>query len=276
MTENYQSWIGRSVTRVDSVTPRLLAEYRAMLDPFLFKPAQDEICPPGLHWGLAPATPRMDQLGPDGSEAKGHFFPPISLARRMWAGGLVETLGALRLGVEVSRVSTLTDIKMREGKSGQLCFVSVTHEIRSGAELLVRERQDLVFHDAKPKASAAPLSVETAKADLTWTVETPAVLLFRFSAFTFNGHRVHYDFPYATEKEGYGGLLVHGPLQAALLLNQASTVTGRVPGRFAYRCMAPLIAGHAARVTTRRNEQGVTCRVLDHAGVITSEGTAFN
>ncbi|HUR42872.1 MAG TPA: MaoC family dehydratase N-terminal domain-containing protein [Aestuariivirga sp.] len=275
MAENYQSWIGRSEARTDVVTPRLLAEYRATLGPFLFTPAQDDICPPGLHWGLAPVTRGMDQLGPDGSENRGLFLPPIPLTRRMWAGGLVESFAAIHLGMDVSRVATISDVKMREGKSGPLCFISVTHDITSGAKLLVRERQDLVFQDGRPKDSATPAPVETAQPDLMWTVETPAVLLFRFSAFTFNSHRVHYDFPYATEKEGYGGLLVQGPLQAALLLNQVATVRARVPERFEYRCMAPLIAGHAAIVTARRNEKGVTCRIADHKGTVTCEGTGF-
>ena len=275
MKENYESWIGRSVTREDVVTPRLLAEYRATLDPFLFNPVRDEICPPGLHWGLAPATPRMDELGPDGSEAKGLFLPPIPLPRRMWAGGKVETFGAIGVGMAVTRIATITDVKMREGKSGPLYFVSVTHEIKSGAELLVRERQDLVFGDGRPKVLATPAPVTRAKADLEWTVEPSVTLLFRFSALTFNAHRVHYDFPYATENEGYGGLLVHGPLQAALLLNQAAVAMGRVPGGFDYRCTAPLIAGAAATVTTRRKANGTAGRIVDHRGVITIEGFAF-
>jgi 3-methylfumaryl-CoA hydratase len=275
MAENFANWIGRSVTRKDAVTERLLAEYRATLEPFLFSPAGEGICPPGFHWGLAPAIPRMNELGPDGTEAKGLFLPPIPLARRMWAGGMVETFAPISIGMDVMRLATISDFRMRDGKTGPLCFVSVTHEIKSGAALLVRERQDLVFRDGGPKATATPAPADEAKGDVEWTVETLPALLFRFSAFTFNGHRVHYDFPYATESEGYSGLLVHGPLQAALLLNQASTAMGRVPARFDYRCMAPLSAGPAVRVTTQKNTSGAAGRIVDCQGVVTIEGISL-
>jgi len=269
MEEDFASWIGCCVTRKDLITERLVAEYRATLDPFLF----DSDCPPGLHWGLAPALPRMDELGPDGSEAKGMFLPPIPFPRRMWAGGTVETLRPLSVGMDITRHSTILDLKMRQNRIAPLCFVSVMHEIKTGATLLVRERQDLIFREGGPKVStAAP--VDAAVNDLEWTVEFSAALLLRFSAFTFNGHRVHYDFPYAVKTEGYDGLLVHGPLQGALLLNQASVAMGRVPERFDYRCTAPLIAGPPATVTTRRNATGAIGRIADHNGVVTIEGKA--
>ncbi len=270
MAHDFAEWVGRSVTREDHVTERLLTEYRATLDPFLF----DSDCPPGLHWGLAPALPGMSELGPDGAEGKGLFLPPISLPRRMWAGGAVETFAGIRVGMEVRRVATITDIRMREGKSGPLCFVSVTHEIRSDAALLVRERQDLVFRDGRAKVSPSSTPADVSQSDVEWTVEPSAALLFRFSAFTFNAHRVHYDVTFATETEGYDGVLVHGPLQAALLLNQASVAMGRVPGRFEYRCTAPLLAGPAVTVTTRRTESGCTGRIVDHRGIVTTEGAA--
>ena len=269
--EDFSSWIGRSVTREDHVTERLLAEYRATLDPFLFHSE----CPPGFHWGLAPALPRMNELGSDGAEARGLFLPQIPLARRMWAGGVVETFGAIRLGTNVTRVARIADIKMREGKTGLLCFVSVTHEIRSGVALLLRERQDLVFRDGKPKVSTASPPTDVAKSDIEWKVEPSEAFLFRFSAFTFNAHRVHYDLSFATETEGYGGLLVHGPLQAALLLNQASVLLGRVPARFEYRCTAPLLAGPAVTVRTWKSANGATGRILDHAGIVTTECAAI-
>ncbi len=275
MTENFADWIGHSETREDVVTPRLVAEYRASLDPFLFIPAEAGVCPPGFHWGLAPPMPGMNDLGADGSEAKGLFLPPIPLPRRMWAGGAVETFTPIALGMNVRRISTISDLKMRKGKTGPLCFVSVIHEIKSGAQLLVRERQDLVFREGGTRTTAAPAPDIGAKIDVEWIVEPSAALLFRFSAFTFNGHRVHYDFPYAAETEVYGGLLVHGPLQAALLLNQASAAMGRVPARMDYRCTAPLLAGAAITVTTQKNANGASGRIRDQRGVTTVQGTAF-
>ncbi len=270
--EDFSSWIGRSVTREDRVTERLRAEYRAVLDPYLFKPQEKDVCPPGLHWGLAPAMPRMDELGPDGSEAKGLFLPPIPLPRRMWAGGAVETFAPVLAGMDVSRISTISDLKRRQGKTGSLCFVSVVHEIKSGAMLLVRERQDLLFREGKPKVSPTPAPVEAVASDVEWTVELSAALLFRFSAFTFNSHRVHYDVAYAVEAEGYAGLLAHGPLQAAVLLNQASVALGRVPERFEYRCTAPLIANQPVRVSSRKTATGTDGSVRDRYGIVTTAG----
>jgi len=270
MGEDFAEWIGRSVTREDRVTERLLAEYRATLDPFLFRPQEKDACPPGFHWGLAPAVGKMSELGVDGAEAMGLFLPPIPLTRRMWAGGALETFNAIQIGMDVTRVAAIADVSLREGRSGPLCFVSVNHEIKSQGKLLVRERQDLVFRDGKAKPPAAP-APHAGASDVEWTVEPSAALLFRFSAFTFNGHRVHYDAPYAADVEGYGGLLVHGPLQAALLFNQASAALGRVPGRFEYRCTAPLVAGYPASVTTQRGENGATGRIVDHAGVVTAD-----
>ncbi|MGH6820202.1 MAG: FAS1-like dehydratase domain-containing protein [Methylocella sp.] len=273
--EDFSGWIGRSVTREDMVTLRLLAEYRATLEPFLFSPMDDGVCPPGFHWGLAPGLPLMAELGLDGSEAKGLFLPPVPLSQRMWAGGAVETFASVRLGMAVTRTATISKLKMREGRSGSLCFVSVTHDIKSGAELLVRERQDLLFREGKTKAQAAPAPVVDVKNDVEWRLEASAAMLFRFSAFTFNAHRVHYDLPYAMGTEDYGGLLVHGPLQAALLLNQAATAEGRVPARFEYRCLAPLVAGPAITVATARDAGGTSGRIMDRRRIVTGEAAAF-
>ena len=269
MSDEFADWIGRGVTCEDVVTERLLAEYRATLAPFLFESADD--CPPGLHWGLAPATPGMTELAPDGSEARGIFLPPIKLPRRMWAGGAIETVSPIRPGMVVRRHSMLSDIKMRAGRSGALCLVSVIHEIAAGDTLLLRERQDLVFRQAGPSASAAPAPAAEASADVHWQVMTSPQLLFRFSALTFNGHRIHYDLPYAMAVEGYAGLLVHGPLQAALLLNQAAMALGRVPRLFEYRCTAPLIAGQTISVRTSRAGDATTGRIADRIGTVTCE-----
>jgi 3-methylfumaryl-CoA hydratase len=269
MAEDLSSWVGRSRAQEDTVTPRIVAEYRATLAPYLFQPAREDECPPGLHWALAPAMPAADQTGEDGAEAKGLFLPPIALQRRMWAGGSIETLRPLRISETVRRVSRIAEVKEREGKSGPLCFVSVTHEILSGSEVAIRERQDLVF---RSRSSVIPAQAGTQtpdlSGDLVWKVEATPLLLFRFSAFTFNGHRIHYDEPFAREVEGYPGLLVHGPLQAALLLNQLATLAGEVPPRMDYRCLAPLIAGRAFTVAAK----GTTARIIDANGVVTCEG----
>ncbi|MFN4143116.1 MaoC family dehydratase N-terminal domain-containing protein [Aestuariivirga sp.] len=267
MDANFSDWIGRSLTREDIVTPRLLAEYRSTMATFLFDPDGDT-CPPGFHFGLAPATPAMLDTGPDGAERKGLFLPPIPLPRRMWAGGAIETVRSLRLNAAVTRVSTITDIRVKRGSSGELCLVSVLHEIADGQGLAIRERQDLVFREAASAPASAPGSEQPLAAD--WSVEATPLMLFRFSAFTFNGHRIHYDLRHAAE-EGYPGLLVHGPMQAALMLNLASLRLGHVPSRFDYRCLAPLYAG--ARFGVAHAEAGKT-RIIRSDGVTAAEGQA--
>ena len=270
MTETFSHWIGRETLQSDVITPRLVAQWRATLSPFLFD--FDGMSPLGLHWALAPILPSMSGLGPDGAEAKGLFLPPVPLPRRMWAGGLIESFAPLRPGAEVTRRSTISDISWREGRSGKLCLVSIAHVFTGAGQTLLRERQDLVFRQARPRSD--PAVAAAFDADLAWTIDIDAPLLFRLSALTFNSHRIHYDHPYAVDQEGYAGLVAHGPLQAALLLNQAACLLQRVPRRFEYRCLAPLIAGQLAQVESRRRGAAVSGRIRDAAGVATIKATA--
>lgn len=265
---DFKDWIGRSSVRKDVVTLRLLAEYRATMSPFLFLPKDAEECPPGLHWGMAPATPFAGETGPDGAEAKGLFLPPIPLPRRMWAGGAIESVRPLRVGLAVQRTSTILDIKFREGRAGRLYVLSIGHDIADADGLLIRERQDLVYREGAPKSVESGGTAIAADGS-SWTVDPTPLLLFRFSAFTFNGHRIHYDVDYAKE-EGYPGLVVHGPLQAALMLNLAASELGQVPARFEYRCVAPLFAGSPFQVQS----YSAGLRILRHDGVTTAEGQA--
>ena len=270
MSQEWAAWIGRGILSEDVATARLAAEYRACLGEHLFETGDG--LPPGFHWGLAPATPPPSELGSDGSEARGLFLPPIPLMRRMWAGGRVETLAPIAVGARIRRQSKIADIQGRTGSSGALCFVSISHEIFADGVLAVRERQDLVFRDASATGKASPMAA-AAPGGMRWTIEASPVLLFRFSAFTFNGHRIHYDEPYA-RAEGYGGLVVHGPLQAALMLNQAAAALGHVPRSFDYRCLAPLPGGTTFTVSTRIDAGLAASRVGRDDGVTTAEGQA--
>lgn len=272
VTETFETWIGRSVVRDDTVTPRLVAEYRATLAPHLFETGDLDVCPPGFHWALAPAIPLSSDTSHDGSEQKGDFLPPIPLPRRMWAGGAVETLKPIRIGMAVRRTSTVADIKYREGRAGRLYVVSVRHNIDAEGEPAVIERQDLVFREGAPKAvseTSPPLPPDAR----TWAVDATALLLFRFSAFTFNGHRIHYDAHYAAQ-EGYPGLVVHGPMQAALMLNMAAACQGQMPQRFDYRCVAPLFSGHEFTVAADSVVPHAHVRIIRHDGVTTAEAQA--
>ncbi|SEH30130.1 3-methylfumaryl-CoA hydratase [Methylobacterium sp. 275MFSha3.1] len=247
------AWIGRTRAASDLVTPRLLAEFRATFAPHL-APVADGIAEPALHWCLAPETPTADSLGPDGHAAKGGFLPPVPLPRRMWAGGEIETLSDLRAGDTVTRTETVRDVAFKSGRSGSLCFVTVDHTVSTERGVAIRERQDIVYREAagaQTGTGAAPERDGSESYAVIWEVPATPTLLFRYSAMTFNGHRFHYDQPYATRVEGYADLVVHGPMQATLLMNLAATLLGRVPRTFTYRGIAPMTANQVFRVCGR-------------------------
>lgn len=263
--EYLEDWLGRTALAEADVTERLLAQYRAVLRPHLFERQDSLDCPPGLHWGIAPRIPAARDVGADGAEAAGRFLPPISLQRRMWAGGALEFFAPIRIGTRVERRSVLARIEMKQGRAGPLCFMSIEHEFRSQGVLLLRERQDLVFHNgisAKPNPDPYPCP-----RDLNWQIEASPLLLFCFSAFSFNAHRIHYDADFA-KTEGYDAPIVQGPLQAALLLNQAAVLKSRVPKRFTYRCLAPLESGDHFTVSSGNTSDGIS------GTIIRSDGTA--
>ena len=243
-----KQWVGRTSEATDIVTPRLVDEFEATFAPNL-APVRDGEAPLGLQWCLSPAISPMAGLGTDGHPTRGGFLPPVPLPRRMWAGGEVETLSGLRRGDHVNRRSVIEDVSLKSGRTGQLCFVAVRHEYRTERGLAIRERHDIVYRDAaRPGMLTGLQSSEPRAPDRSWVVEATPTLLFRYSAMTFNGHRIHYDLPYATQEESYPGLVVHGPLQATLLFNMAAVLAERSPRRFSYRGQSPLTAGGAFKV----------------------------
>jgi len=239
----FAEWIGRKSESVDFVTERLVASFRAIFEPHLALVPEDT-APLGIHWCLSPPIAPMSELGPDGHPAKNRDLPPVPQPRRMWAGGTLETLAPLRIGDQVRRVSTIAGVTRKEGRSGELWFVAVDHEYLTDRGPAIRERQDIVYREATGSAARQKAKEgERPERPVThrWAVQTTPTLLFRYSAITFNGHRIHYDQPYATQVEGYEGLVVHGPLQATLLLNLAGS-RGHTPRRFSYRGLAPAFA----------------------------------
>ncbi|MGX1741347.1 FAS1-like dehydratase domain-containing protein [Bosea sp. NPDC055353] len=252
-------WTGRTEEAQDIVTPRLVQSFAATFGRHL-APHHPGEAPLALHWCLAPPISDIGACGPDGHAAKGEFLPPVPLPRRMWAGGRIETLSPLREGDRVIRHSRIGEISYKEGRSGPLCFVAVHHDYATERGVALRERHDIVYREAaEPGASAAGAPGPAAAgepADLIWEVEASPLLLFRYSALTFNGHRIHYDFPYATGTEGYAGLVVHGPIQATLIANILATLTGGEPIRLDYRGLSPLIAGGVFRVKAKQQADG--------------------
>lgn len=280
-TAQLAPWIGRTIEAVDEVTPRLVEGYRATFAPHLA--AVEAACAPlGLHWCLAPPMAAMAELGPDGHPVTGGFLPPVPLPRRMWGGGEIEIATPLKIGDRVTRRSTIADIRAKQGRSGPLYIVQVRHAYSVDRRIAIRERQDIIYRSAATGVStvaqpepAADKIGQTREAGLTWTVDASPVLLFRYSALTFNGHRIHYDQPYATLVEGYDGLIVHGPLQASLLLNLAACLLRACPSRFTYRALAPLFADQSFNVCGAHAREGVVnVWAHDPTRRITLEATA--
>jgi 3-methylfumaryl-CoA hydratase len=260
-----KNWLGRTTEERDTITPRLVAEFRMTFDPYLLSLPGHEV-PLGFHWCLAPLLAPINELGPDGHPAKGGFLPPVPLPRRMWAGGTIEYYSPLKIGDAVRRRSTIASIDLKDGRSGVLCFVGVQHDYLTDRGLAIRDLQNIVYRDAAPTApvrNAAAAGdgeiVEIAAPVSVWSVNPTPTMLFRYSAVTFNGHRIHYDQPYATTIEGYQGLVVHGPLQATLMLNLAAASRGELPRKFTYRGVAPLIAGREFQVKAQQVGQETRC-----------------
>jgi 3-methylfumaryl-CoA hydratase len=231
-------WLGRTETKEDVLTHGLIDKFRATFGPHLCGGAGD--VPLGIHWCIALDTVPAAALSDDGHAARGGFLPPVPLPARMWAGGDVTHLTPLKIGEAVTRRSVIGDITAKQGRSGTLVFVTVEHEYSSGGRLCIREKQSIVYREIsapRPVKSAPDAADPTT---LRSRLAPDPVLLFRYSALTFNAHRIHYDNVYATEIEAYSGLVVHGPLQATLLLNLAADALKTSPHRFSFRGLAPL------------------------------------
>ena len=240
--DHLRSWIDRTESVHDVATVVPLRALSATLDRD--DPAIDlgtEV-PPCWHWLYFLPLHRQSALGPDGHARRGGFMPPVPLPRRMWAGSRFEFLAPVRAGQAISRTSRIADVRMKEGRTGPLVFVNVHHEIRAEGQLAIHEEHDIVYRDMPQPGEPVPAGVP-APQDSAWTreIQPDDVLLFRYSALTFNGHRIHYDRRYVTEVEGYPGLIVHGPLIATLLLDLLRRQLPTAPvRRLSFKAMKPI------------------------------------
>jgi len=269
-----QQWIGRSETRTEQVTAAPIAALSATLDREDPDPKPGDPLPPLWHWLYFLPRDRQSDLAPDGHAHRGGFLPPVPLPRRMWAGSRIEFHRPLRVGETVARTSRILDIRLKEGRTGPLVFVVVRHEIGDG----VSEEHDIVYREAARPGESAPAAVP-ASARSAWErlIRPDDVLLFRYSALTFNGHRIHYDRRYATEVEGYPGLVVHGPLIATLLVDllRRNRPDAAVQA-FSFRAMSPLFDTAAFLVCGQPDDEGKTVRLWakNPAGGLAMEATA--
>ena len=237
-----QNWIGKTETVADQISPVPMAALAATLDIDAPPPKAGDPLPPLWHWLYFLSIHRQSQLGLEGHSTKGGFLPPVPLPRRMWAGGRFEFQRPLRVGETYTRTSRVVSVQRKEGRTGPLVFVVARHEIGNAEGIALIEEQDLVYRDHPKPGDTAPAAQHAPK-DAKWqrSIQPDDVLLFRYSALTFNAHRIHYDWRYATQAEGYPGLVVHGPLIATLLLDllRRNMPKAKV-ARFAFRAVSPL------------------------------------
>jgi len=242
----WAAWIGRQETVSDLITAMPARALSATLDRAPDGAALGEPLPLPWHWLYTLPVVRQSQIGPDGHPQRGAFLPPIPQPRRMWAGSRISLHRPLCIGDAVARTSTIAAVKTRSGRSGTLVFVTVHHTWRQqGAiDAALEEWQDIVYRDPPADGEAAPPQRADITADWTHTMQPDPVLLMRYSALTFNSHRIHFDRPYATAVEGYPSLVVHGPLIATLLLDALQREKPRAQVRsFTFKAVRPLFEG---------------------------------
>jgi 3-methylfumaryl-CoA hydratase len=275
-----RQWIGRTESMSDIVTATPYAALSATLDWPPERPASGTLLPPLWHWLYFLPLYRQSDVGPDGHARRGAFLPPVALPRRMWAGSQLEFHRPLCIGDAITRTSTIADVTEKSGRSGVLVFVKVRHEIRTrGVEApAITEFHDIVYREAARPDAATP-EARAAPSRPAWErgIVPDDVLLFRYSALTFNGHRIHYDRRYVTEVEGYPGLIVHGPLLATLLLDllrrQRPDATVQ---RYEFKAMRPVFDTHPFSVCGEPSADGnsVHLWVRDCEGALAMDATA--
>ncbi len=281
---NLQDWIGRTEAVDDVATAAPFAALAATLGwpvpPGGYRPAPGTPLPSLWHWLYFLPIHAQSDIGPDGHARRGGFLPPVPLPRRMWAGSDFVFREPLRVGDSLSRTSTIVDVKEKSGRTGPLVFVKVRHEVRrnGNAEVALTEHHHIVYRPAPTPGEVAP-PPQAAPAQSAWErhIVPDDVLLFRYSALTFNGHRIHYDRQYVTGVEGYPGLVVHGPLIATLLMDllrrHAPSATVRA---FEFKAVRPTFDIHPFSVHGEPSADGKTVHLWgrDHEGWLTMDATA--
>jgi 3-methylfumaryl-CoA hydratase len=273
-----REWEGRSETLHDTITAAPVRNMSATLDRADPLPIAGTELPPLWHWLYFLPSARQSEIGADGHAKRGGFLPPVPLPRRMWAGGRLQWHAALRVGEDVQRTSRIVSVSHKAGRTGDLVFVLVRHEVSNAHGLALSEEHDIVYRAAAQPGDPAP-APQAAPSNALWLrdIVPDDVLLFRYSALTFNGHRIHYDRRYVTQVEGYPGLIVHGPLIATLLTD---LVRRHAPDAFMrsfdFKAVRPTFDLHPFRVNGQPSADGKTVRLWaqDHEGWLTMQATA--
>jgi 3-methylfumaryl-CoA hydratase len=235
-----KTWVGRSETVEDTASPMPLAGLAALLD-HAQPPWRDGELPPLAHWLYFLNHAPQSDIDVDGHPRRGGFLPPVTLPRRMWAGSRIEFRGSIPIGAAITRRSTIANVSAKNGASGAMIFVTAKHEVSANGQVAIAEEQDIVFREAPKPGAATRASLDAQASEWTRTITPDPTLLFRFSALTFNAHRIHYDRDYCRDVEGYPGLVVQAPLTALLLMDHHLRQRPRADvARFEFRAQRPL------------------------------------
>lgn len=271
--DQLRTWIGKTQSDSETLSQTTVRQFAATFDRD-WPSAPGDKAPLLIHLCLAQPIAPMSALGRDGHPALGGFLPPVPLPRRMWAGGAFAFHGPIRIGETVTRHSTIKDVTLKQGRTGPLCFVTVEHNITSDGRAVLTERQDIVYRDMspapKPNADPEPAPEGTHRK----VIDPTPTLLFRYSALTFNGHRIHYDKEFCTGTEGYPGLVVHGPMQATMLCQMAADIGGTPPATFRFRSLSPLFDNTDMTLNAREDGKGLTLWTARTGGPVAMEAHA--
>jgi 3-methylfumaryl-CoA hydratase len=273
-----QSWQGKTETRRDQLSLAPVRAMSATLDRDDAEPHPGDALAPLWHWLYFLPVARQSDIGPDGHPKRGGFLPPVPLPRRMWAGGRLHWHQPMRIGEEVQRISSIEKVQHKTGRSGELLFVQVLHTFSNSQGVCLEETHDIVFRpDADPHAAPVPGVKPVHTAVWQRDIVPDDVLLFRYSALTFNSHRIHYDRRYVTQVEGYPGLIVHGPLMATLLVDLLRRHSDRAVQSFEFKAVKPVFECADQRVLSvcaHPDGEQVHAWVQDHQGDVCMQATA--
>jgi len=269
-------WLGKQQSISDTIRTQPVAFMRDTLDLPASDPQPGDPLPHAWHWLFFLDAAPLRQLSRDGHAARGGFLPPVALPRRMWAGGRLRFLEQITIGEKITRVSTIKDIARKTGRSGELCFVTVQHQYISGSTLKLWEEHDIVYREDPVENETLPDPPTAPQhADHAATICPSSIMLFRYSALTFNGHRIHYDLDYCRQVEGYPGLIVHGPLTATLLIGMAGDYCSNAwISTFEFRAVSPLFDDQPFTIALEKQDQQLTLWAANSKGKLAMSATA--
>jgi 3-methylfumaryl-CoA hydratase len=275
--DHLRSWIGKKEIHHDIATAFPVQALAATLDRKDPPPKTGDAIPHSGHWLYFLETAVNTDLSHDGHPKRGGFLPPVSLPRRMWAGGRIDFRAPVRVGDSISRESEILSVEAKSGKSGDLVFVTVRHTVKAGSTVAIVEEHDIVYREAAKPGEAAPAG-KPAPQTAAWRreLQTDEAVLFRYSALIFNAHRIHYDIDYCRDVEGYPGLIVHGPLQTTLLLDLCRRSDPRPVRTLDYRATHPVFHQETFSVNGQPSADGKSAELwtANAAGCYAMRGTA--